>query len=228
VQFIDKCLLSVLHQTYQDWEMSVFDDGSDDGTQEKLPPYLDDSRIKLTATDRPTTKPLGGLLIATDALTYDPDDVVINLDADDWLSGPGVLGYLAEVYKDPEVWLTYGQYVPVSRSYSNHCAPIVDTRTYRKSGQWHTSHLRTYRKHLFDRVDRKDFLDDDGIPTLAGDVALMMPMIEMAGKKHIRFIDQVLYVYNDKNPLCEMHVNSAEQTAADKKIRTKPVYDELP
>jgi hypothetical protein len=48
----------------------------------------------------------------------------------------------------------------------------------------------------------------------------MFPAIEMAGLKHSRFINKILYVYNDKNPLC-----SSDDWKTKPKIDMKKVYD---
>lgn len=43
--YIEQCIESVLNQTYRNWEMLILDDGSTDGTSEKVTPYLKDERI---------------------------------------------------------------------------------------------------------------------------------------------------------------------------------------
>jgi teichuronic acid biosynthesis glycosyltransferase TuaG len=48
IKFIDKCVASVLHQTYQNWELIIVDDYSADGTQEYLHQLSEqDERIKV-------------------------------------------------------------------------------------------------------------------------------------------------------------------------------------
>ena len=54
----------------------------------------------------------------------------------------------------------------------------------------------------------------------------MYPMIEMAGS-HLRFIDRVLYIYNDLNPACDGTVNPKLQIETGKYIQSKPIYKEL-
>jgi hypothetical protein len=38
---------------------------------------------------------------------------------------------------------------------------------------------------------------------IAYDVAIMLPMVEMASPSHIRYIDRILYLYNYTNPLSD-------------------------
>ena len=44
--YIRQCIQSVLAQTYDNWELLILDDGSNDGTGEKITPFLSDERIK--------------------------------------------------------------------------------------------------------------------------------------------------------------------------------------
>ena len=68
------------------------------------------------------------------------------------------------------------------------------------------SHLRTYKRWLVDKIDGTDFQIDGRFYPCAGDLALMFPMVEMAGPAHARFIEDVLYLYNAVNPLNEARV----------------------
>jgi hypothetical protein len=58
------------------------------------------------------------------------------------------------------------------------------------------------------------------------DVAMFMPMIEMAGKRH-EFIDQILYLYNDLNPINDNKVNVELQKFIDSYVRKKRPYAPL-
>ena len=64
------------------------------------------------------------------------------------------------------------------------------------------------------------------LPT-CGDLAFMYPMIEMAGIKHIKFIDKVLYVYNDLNPHNDMKKFPEVSLRTAAYLQNKPLYDEI-
>jgi hypothetical protein len=57
----------------------------------------------------------------------------------------------------------------------------------------------------------------------------MYSMVEMAGLKHIKYIEKILYVYNDQNPLNE--VNFKKDPGACGRERKywsgRPIHDEL-
>ena len=161
-------------------------------------------------------------------MSTDKEDIIVTVDGDDYLANDKVLTYLNEVYQDENIWMSYGQFVPSSNSYGKYCKPIPDIRTYRRSGEWFTSALRTVKRKLFDKIDRNDLKDETGgYYKAAGDLAYMFPIVEMAGPKHIKFIDEVLYIYNDMYPGNEMKTDRDRQLMRATEIRQKPLYDEL-
>ena len=67
---------------------------------------------------------------------------------------------------------------------------------------WSFSHLRTFRKELFMKIDKNDLLDEDGeFFKCTFDRAMMYPMVEMSGKNRVGLIKKVLYIYNRLNPI---------------------------
>ena len=116
----------------------------------------------------------------------------------------------------------------MSHRYHNYCTPIPDTRTYRRSGVWRTSHLKTWKKWLWDKIRDEDLRFPDGrYFDAATDNAFMYPMIEMAGMAHHKFIDKVLYLYNDLNEANYMKERPQDLINTSEYIRSKSIYDEL-
>ena len=79
IGYIDEAIGSILHQTFRDFEFLIIDDGSADGTYEKIGAY-DDARIRLVRNDANIglTRSLNrGLAMARGALVarQDADDV---------------------------------------------------------------------------------------------------------------------------------------------------------
>jgi hypothetical protein len=54
-------------------------------------------------------------------------------------------------------------------------------------------------------------------------------MIEMAGHTHLRFIDKVLYVYNDQNPIARIDYKRDPRACLRERAfwMSKPSYPEL-
>ena len=55
----------------------------------------------------------------------------------------------------------------------------------------------------------------------ASDVAMMFPLIEMAGINRIRHVPELIYEYNDTNPHNDHKVNGEEQKAVEAWLRKK-------
>ena len=124
--------------------------------------------------------------------------IIVTVDGDDYLKNDQVLNKLNKIYKD-DVWMTYGNF----ENFQGHKAGwvykypnfIIENNLFREY-DWLGTHLRTYRKELFMKIDINDFKRNGNWMSTTGDQAFMIPMLEMAGKKSY-FIDEPLYVYND-------------------------------
>lgn len=222
--FIRKCLDSIKSQTYTNYKVVIMDDESSDRTWDIIKEY--DFQAYRIPKQQYYCK---NFVTAINSFASE-DDVICFLSGDDWLAGDDVLQTLAEVYEDKEVWLTYGSFISSSGTWGEgYCKPIQNTRRYRLREAWCTSHLVTCRKKLWDKIKPEDLLYEGHYPNNSFDHAFMFPMIEMAGKNHIRFIDKTLYVYNDNNPVAQEHF--AEDPAAcgreAKYWRRKEQYKEL-
>lgn len=125
-----------------------------------------------------------------------PDDILVSLDGDDWLSHPGVLDRVNKAYADPSVWLTYGSFVHADGRPG--FASEYKTDDFR-SQPWRATHLKTFRAGLFQKLTDEDLKRDGRYRDLCWDMTIMFPMLEMAGLEHSRFITDVLYVYNYAN-----------------------------
>jgi len=232
VSFIEQCISSILLQSYKNFSLIVVDDCSTDGTSDLLLKWYNEDGFIYQRNGKRYGSPLRSFVTGVSLYEGDKQDVIITVDGDDWFYDDTVLEYMNEVYQDPDVWLTYGQFKSVSGNLDGYCTEVTDTRTYRRHQEWTTGHLRTLRKGLFDKINPKDFLQKDGsFYNKYNDTAYMFPAIEMAGVKHIKFIDKILYVYNDKNPLCSIYDFENAHLQGDwdmgEDIRNKKPYDEI-
>lgn len=105
---------------------------------------------------------------------------------------------------------------------------IVETKTYRAKNVADASHPKTFRAFLWDSIDKNDFKGPYGTYAhYCYDRALMYPMLEMCPADRIRFMNEVLYIYNSSNPLCVGWTNRKEQILHEDWFREKEVYKEL-
>jgi len=235
-EYIDKCLLSIMEQDYKNYDVTVIDDCSTDRTIEIAQKYP----VRIHRNEFRSWSGLTGMIPVIKE--FDPQDIVVEVDGDDpGLADVSVLSYLNEIYQK-DIWLTYGQFRPLSGRYKGFCCPLglidaaanfereevyVTTYSYRPSGVWVTSHLRTWKQWLWSKINEDDFKDTDGnLFVTCSDCASMYPMIEMAGSDHIKFIDKILYVYNDLNPCRDKDI--LEKVQKDFTFLTnKPIYNKI-
>lgn len=147
----------------------------------------------------------------------DEDDIIGILDADDWLSD-NTLYYIQKKYSsNPGLLLTYGSYIKVSKGGTTKIsAPYKVAPRYEK---WHGSHFKTFKFSLFKNLPA-DCMKHKGkwLPA-ASDVALMIPLIELAGLKRCKWIQAPLYYWRDNTPCL---TNRKLQMKCEKIIRKKP------
>jgi hypothetical protein len=157
------------------------------------------------------------------------EDILVILDADDWLYDKNVLEYLAEIYKNPDVWITLGSYIKLSRVKRGGTARIITENCNIRTGKWILSHLKTFKYFLWRSIKDIDFRTSwsGEYYTMSDDTAFMCPMVEMAGPNHRKFIKRLLYVYNDVNPLSDWQIDLALQKRCSSDIKKKSAYSQI-
>lgn len=128
------------------------------------------------------------------------EEVIIHLDNNDWFANSNVLATLNQAYKDPDVWLLYGDSLEYPSLKQQGLSPVINSalREFKASkSPWMLSHLKTYYAGLLKQVtpsseglEKKALTKDDKM--------LMLSLLKI-GKWHVRFIPDVLYVHNGKS-----------------------------
>ena len=224
-KYIKQCIESALTQDYDNFDIIVVDDCSTDGTWDIINKYQ--SLYVKHRNEFRIGDSMPNTYYALRLYSDHPEDIIVHLDGDDALAHDNVLNRLNEAYSG-DIWITYGQFEPMSHRYHNYCTPIPNHRTYRRSGIWRTSHLKTWKKWLWDKIKVEDLCKDDGDWfDAATDNAFMYPMLEMAGVKHTKFIEEVLYLYNDLNEANYMKERPQDLIRTSEIIQQMPLYNEL-
>jgi hypothetical protein len=159
----------------------------------------------------------------------DDDSILIFLDGDDFVAHPEVLAYVNDLYQDDEVWFTYGQrafYSSGKPAWGSALPDWVVQQNLTRMYGWACGHLRTSRAWLAKQVKLVDFWYDGMWVPMSTDIALFLPMLEMAGKR-ARYCSKILYIYNDSSPLNMHTVDPKQQRSFDKLIRAKRSYTPL-
>jgi glycosyltransferase involved in cell wall biosynthesis len=206
--WLSRCLTSLIRQRDTEWRAVVVDDASTDGSPEMIRELIDsDPRITLLFSEERRFG-LRSRLEAAQVAMASGADVLVALDLDDWLLGRGVNSFLRRLYQDRTLWVTYGssrRWRPErrvlrlrpkrnpARGYSDEEFEAGGLRR----APWLGRHLRTWRAGLMRRLDPTWLLGDQGEElTSCEDMALMLPMLEMAGPDRARFVRKALYAYN--------------------------------
>jgi len=224
-KWIGENIDSILNQSYGNWEAIIINDASTDRTYEIILDKVKGNE-KFTVINRDeNVGSLANLVLGTNTLCTSDDDIILTVDGDDWLYSNTVLEYINNVYNSGNILVTHGSYVHLSDGgIGGWNSQIPTTTTYRMSGHWCTSHLRTYKYILWKNIREDDFMIDGEYMKSAGDLAIMYPIVELAGNDRIKFITEPLYVYNDVNPLCDHRVSVELQQSIAGYIRTLPTY----
>jgi glycosyltransferase involved in cell wall biosynthesis len=227
-QWISNCIKSIKGQDYKNYSVTLVNDCSTDKTVEIINNLIsEDDRFKLI-----NTKENGGALNSTytginDASPLD-EDIIIVLDGDDWFSSRKTLDIVNDAYNDHNCLITYGSYVTYpdkDRGKFSRQIPdwIVKDKMFRQN-PWMSSHLRTFKAKLWNAIKKEDITGKDGkIYSMAGDLPVVFPMLEMAEERSY-FIEDIVHVYNRANPLNEDKVNHQLQLSIEQEVRRKKTY----
>jgi hypothetical protein len=152
------------------------------------------------------------------------DEICVEIDGDDWLANSNVLSFINEVYQDKNVWMTSGsfKYNDGRPGFANPPKSFTNVR----KQTFTLSHMRTWKSWLWKKIKEEDLKDNSGnYWSVAGDLSFMFPMLEMSGENHFKFISDVLYIYNESNPLNDHKVNMSKVSSTVNIIRNKISYN---
>ena len=226
-KYVKRHIDSIKNQKYDNYVHVIVDDNSSDDTSKiieenkhnKLVVYKNYKNIKWVSN----------ALAYLDIHIKNDEDVVVIVDADDWLAHDYVLKKLNEVYTKEKAWMTYSLFKYPNGNDSSWIPKYSDDtiieRNFRKV-VWSFTHLRTFKSFLWQNLNKNDLKGPDGNWTqYTYDMALLFPMLEMCnypGK--IQFIKNIMYVYNNENPLQVEKKFKGVQQAMGRWFRSKPKY----
>ena len=224
-KYIEKCLNSILNQSYKRFQVQVVDDCSGDSSYEIASSICKDNKnLKIFRNPR-RIGALNNIYNLLNSKIKEPTKTVdLIIDGDDYLYSGDVFNILKEKYIQTNCLITYGSHI-CSKGVQGKKYPrlIREFNLFRKYF-WYGSHLRTFRHDLWLAINPQDLLNKNHeYYSVAWDLAIMLPMLEMAGNRQ-EFISEVLYAYNDNNPISDHRIRRKEQILAAKEIRQKKIY----
>ena len=151
--FLERCLSSVVSQERLDWTAHTYNDSSNDLSGAIAKQWAEgDSRIFHFDSVTPVGM-LGNFERFLAQSIHDPEDVIVQVDGDDWLPDPGVFSRVAKAYCDENVWITYGNFLRVGegKSQVGYCEQVPDAASVRNL-PWTSTALRTFKVHLARKI----------------------------------------------------------------------------
>jgi len=224
-KYLEKCLNSITKQSYKNFQVNIIDDCSTDSSYELGSEICANYKNFHISKNSRRLGALNNIYKLLSLKIKEPTETIdILLDGDDYLYSGDVLNILYEKYLNTDCLITYGSHLS-SKGVQGKKYPrlIREFNLYRKYF-WYASHLKTFRHDLWLSMDHNDLLDQNGeYYPVAWDLALMFPMLEMAGHRQ-EFVKELMYVYNDQNPISDHKIRRKEQILAAKEIRKKNRY----
>lgn len=215
--YIETCIQSVATQDYDNWIMIIIDDKSTDDSYNIAIKYQSDNIIVIKNTDNK-----GAIYNQVNTIVNYcfPDDIVMLVDGDDSLRNDNQIFHFYNNLYDGTTEFTYGSCWSMVDSIPLISQPYPDevkqTKQYKKHlFNWNMpyTHLRTFKANLLNGVDDINLTDEDGNWYKAGgDGALFYALLNNADPDKIKVVQDIVYNYNDTNPLNDYKVNSDEQT----------------
>ncbi|KAJ1492573.1 nucleotide-diphospho-sugar transferase [Baffinella frigidus] len=248
MRWVGYAVSSVRAQEHANWRMVVVDDASEDGTAEAARHAAQgDDRVTVIRNDE-RRGALANLLLAVDHADPADEEVVVVLDGDDWLAHPRALSLLCPAYNRHGAWVTYGTYLEFPTGLTpdwivDFAPSVVEQKTFRQTA-FVSSHLRTFKTFLLRAIPLAEFCypvdrQDQGWGPLCpggdtrmfdragADVAVMLPLLELAGHRIVR-VPHVVHVYNVATPLNDFKVHLQEQWDVDSIVRGRARLERLP
>jgi glycosyltransferase involved in cell wall biosynthesis len=232
-RYIGNCIYSVASQIYDNYTQIIIDDISTDETVERakdvisaLEPRLQSKFKIIKNTEKGNA--LSNQVKEIERITND-DAIIVLLDGDDWLyNNPDIFRFLNDLY-ETGTKITYGSCRSladninlIAQDYPKH---IKETKAYRDyQFRWGIpyTHLRTFKKDLYNKIDKSLLLDSNGrFYGPGGDGALLYCLLEAANPNEIEAVKRILVEYNDLNPLNDYKKNSEEQDKNQAEILNK-------
>lgn len=219
-KYLNKCLDSIKSQNYKNWVCYLLNDLSTDRSKEIAELYCSsDSRFVLINNSIKYYQPGNYDQILRSNLVSD-EDVVVEVDGDDWLATPEAFSKVVEKHKEGFL-ITHGSFI-YSDGRAGFSKPFTIDQL--RTTLANATHLRSWRAKLWKNIKLSDLFVNGWYAETAGDVFFMLPMLEMAGNDRIYHMKDILYVYNESNPINDHKVNLQKQLTFANLGRAKKPY----
>ena len=216
-RYINNCIESVVSQDYDNYEMIVIDDASTDNTY-NIAKRWESDKIKVIRNEE--NKGAVRNQIESIRKYCKEDDIVMFLDGDDsFINDNEILHFYNNLY-DGTTEFTYGSCysmvdrIPlIAQNYPEEIKQKKEYRKYKFNWNMQYTHLRTFKAGLLNDIDDSNFQDENkNWYKAGGDGSIFYSLIEQADPDKVKVVSDIVYNYNDINPLNDYKINGDEQT----------------
>jgi len=214
------CSRSVITQDNPNWTAHFLDDASTDDSAQLI--HTDD-RIEYIKREK-RMYALKNQYEFLKTAPFNDDDIIIFLDGDDTLLRRDALDILEELY-DEDTDVVYGQYTDSNGHRGRSSAYLKFDFENLRNLPFRASHLRSFKYKMFKElldIDQEllHFKNENGFYRMCSDIAIMTPILELAGHERVKFNDIPLYWYrmHDRN---DIEIDREEQVNIEKEILGK-------
>ena len=192
--FVQQCLESVYAQTFTDFEVLIYDDGSTDNTWNNIVTSGNCTAFGYKENE-------GALLRRWQGVHFAVGEIVLFLGMDDMLT-PNCLEVLDKVYTE-EIKMAYGSWMtPERQGYfaKEYPQEVFDNKSFRNH-QWLATAPNSFRTELLLSVPEEKLKRNGEFLTNCTDLAFSFPCLEQCKKSEVAVVKDFIYIYrnNHKN-----------------------------
>ena len=198
----ERALRSVFEQDYEHYRVLFVDDASVDGTLELAQKFIVDNqqdRRVIAIRNNECLGFVGSLYRAAD-YCQDPE-IIIPLDAQNWLTHDHVLSRMNEVFQNPDIWISFGQsmeypaYVIVEPPFLD--PMIIEKKGFRAMGCFQSPSIAFYAS-IFKSIQLPDLFSDGQFSALSA--AYIFPLLEQSGGRHRTLREPWVFINHSLHP----------------------------
>ncbi len=206
----ERMLQSIFDQTHHQYRIIFVDDGSVDDTYAKTKQYIlahkEESRVLLLRNE----EPIGLLASLYRAIDYCQErEIILPLEAKDWLIDEKVLSRLNRIYQNPEIWMV--------------AAPLLDYPSYQKRAVSvnHPETASSFYAELMQKIQIKDLFLDGLLSPF--DTAYLTPLWQLS-EGHVAALKEPLLFSNQAAPQRRSKISQELQAKEALRIAKAPKY----
>ena len=235
-EYLENMIMSVATQDYKNFHHIIIDDCSTDGSYEHIVKIIssfpDDLQKKYTIVRNKENMGAVYNQVTKIKPILDPEALIMLLDGDDALMPDNnIFNYYNSLFADSKTEYAYGSCwsmvdnIPlIAQPYPKKIRDAKAYRTHKFNWGMPYPHLRVFKKKLINEISDAVFKDvNDNWFKAGGDNATFYNIIEQADPDKVVAVQDIFYLYNDKNPLNDYKVNGVLQNQNAAIITNNPL-----